>query len=92
VVDVRGDLLDVAEMHVLIVATVVAASLVHIWTIAPGCTHLPPTRRRAEPYCRECDHQNWPQVGPVFVANFGPAWVAWVPVGGTACRQVTWPE
>ena len=60
-VDVRGDLLDVAEMHVLIVATVVAASLVHIWTIAPGCTHLPPTRRRAEPYCRECDHQNWPQ-------------------------------
>jgi len=61
VVDVRGDLLDVAEMHVLIVATVVAASLVHIWTIAPGCTHLPPTRRRAEPYCRECDHQNWPQ-------------------------------
>jgi hypothetical protein len=36
VVDVRGDLLDMAEMHVLIIATVVAASFVHIWTIALG--------------------------------------------------------
>jgi hypothetical protein len=40
-IDVRGDLLDMAETHVLIIATVVAASFVHIWTIDPGCTHLP---------------------------------------------------
>jgi hypothetical protein len=36
VVDVRGDLLDMAEMHILILATVVAASFAHIWTIALG--------------------------------------------------------
>jgi hypothetical protein len=36
VVDIRGDLLDMAEMHVQIIATVVATSFVHTWTIALG--------------------------------------------------------
>jgi len=41
-IDVRGDLLDMAEMHVLIIATVVAAPFVHSWTIdRPAGTTTP---------------------------------------------------